>query len=106
MTLVIAAVVAGAVVATAYVALALESFRRVRRELASSAAHDASASSSAPGADELGPGSVAWRAGAGVIASTCLIVAISHAASAWYILPYLAIGSSLAVITAFMLDRR
>jgi len=64
MTLVIAAVIAGAVVATAYVALALESFRRARRELASSAVHDASASSPS-GAEELETAGFAWRAGAG-----------------------------------------
>ena len=37
--------------------------------------------------------------------STTLLVLISHSGWAWYILPFLSLGSALAVVVAFVVDR-
>src|SRR5438270_496758 len=89
----------GALVALAYVTLAVGSFLRLRRSVL---AGPGGAEASGSGADPYeGQGEgFAWKAAGGVIASTLVIVLISAGSAWWYLVPFLAIGSSLAVIAA------
>jgi hypothetical protein len=94
------ALVIGVITAVAYVSLAAQAFVRVRRRSATPATtlvHD--------DADYDGQArNFTWKAAGGVIASTLVLVLISVTPLAWYVLPFLAIGTSIAVITAFLLD--
>lgn len=99
MTAFFIALVLGTLVAIAYLTLGYEEFRRARRT------YDASAeTASDDDLDAQGRG-FTWVALGGVIASTTLLVLISHTSWAWYILPFLSIGSALAVVVAFLVDR-
>lgn len=95
------ALVLGSVTAVGYVALAARSFVRTRRRMLAGAHQTAVVSPE----QESGSRWIGWKALAGVVASTLVLVAISVSPTAWYLLPFLAIGSSLAVITAFLVDR-
>lgn len=94
------AAVLGALVAVVYLALALRSFLRVRRAVL------------AGRADELGDdatyarqgGDFTWKAGAGVVASITVISCLSLGGGWWYLVPFLAIGSAVAVVAAFLYD--
>jgi len=115
------ALTVGSVVAVTYITLVLSAFFRVRRSLASAQPDLADADTSNGAGAQRGHTAAdgdtpdvyqqqgrnfAWKAGGGVVVSTGLLAAISLTPSAWYILPFLGIGSSLAVITAFLVDRR
>jgi hypothetical protein len=94
------AVVVGIATAVVYVTLAGRALLRVRRSVL--------------GGDERPPDTTdvyegqaagfAWKAAGGVIASTLVIVLISLGSAWWYLVPFLAIGSSIAVIVAFLVD--
>ena len=90
MTAFVIALAVGVVVAAVYVTLAVGSIARLR----------------AAGADDGGTvgGSdgFTWKAGIGVLLSVALLVGISVASAVWYVLPFLAIGSAVAVIVAFL----
>jgi len=45
------------------------------------------------------------KAGIGAIASVAVLVGVSTWAEFWYVVPFLAIGSALAVVVAFVTDR-
>jgi len=89
----------GGIVAVAYVALGFEEFQRARRRYGTSVEE-----ASADDFDAQGRG-FTWVALGGVVVSTTLLVLISHTSWAWYILPFLSIGSALAVVVAFVVDR-
>jgi hypothetical protein len=94
------AVVLGGITAIVYLALALRSFRRVRRSVLAGAV------------DEIGDdatfsrqgGDFTWKAGAGVVASITVIACLSLGGGWWYLVPFLAIGSAVAVVVAFLYD--
>jgi hypothetical protein len=94
------AAVIGAVTAVLYLALALRSFVRVRARVLGGAA------------DELGDdatydnqgGDFTWKAGAGVVCSITVIACLSLGGGWWYLVPFLAIGSAIAVVVAFLYD--
>lgn len=100
------ALIVGLGVAAAYVALATDSFRDVRRKTIAAAAsgepltdpHDDSVYA------EQG-GDFAWKASLGVIASIVLLVLIGVDPVFWYVLPFLSIGTAMAVVVAFVVDR-
>lgn len=95
------ALVAGLLVGAVYVALAVRTFARVRRAVL--AAEDVERPGDALVADG---GGVTWKAlGAGAMA-LLVIVLVSVDGAFWYLPPALAIGSSIAVVAAFLLDRR
>jgi hypothetical protein len=101
MTIFLLALVIGLATAAVYVTLAVQAFLRVRREiLAGVDQHAESAPESDRGYRHFG-----WKAAGGVVASTLLLVLVSTNGLTWYLLPLLAIGSSIAVIIAFLLDR-
>jgi hypothetical protein len=94
------ALAVGTVIAVAYLTLGYQEFRRARRTY----------DSAAPDADETAvfaeqEGKFTWVALGGVIVSTGLLVLASISGAAWYILPFLSLGSALAVVVAFVVDR-
>jgi hypothetical protein len=121
MTIFLLALVIGLATAAVYVTLAVQAFLRVRREILAGVDQHAE---SAPESDRgyrhfgwkaaggvvastllLGYRHFGWKAAGGVVASTLLLVLVSTNGLTWYLLPLLAIGSSIAVIIAFLLDR-
>jgi hypothetical protein len=99
MTAFYVALVIGGIVAIAYIALGFEEFQRARRTYGTSVEE-----ASADDLDAQGRG-FTWVALGGVVVSTTLLVLISHTSWAWYILPFLSVGSALAVVVAFVVDR-
>jgi hypothetical protein len=93
------ALVLGGIVAVAYLILGFEEFQRARRTY-----DDAAVTVSDDDLDAQGQG-FTWVALGGVVVSTTLLVLISHSSWSWYILPFLSIGSALAVVVAFLVDR-
>ena len=93
------ALVLGSVIAVAYIALGYAEFQRARRSYG--------ATTETARDDDLDAQSrgFTWVALGGVVVSTTLLVLISHTSWAWYILPFLSLGSALAVVTAFVVDR-
>jgi hypothetical protein len=101
MTLFYLALALAVVVGAGYLALVGDAFLRVRRQiLADEPAGDADADY---GAQARG---FTWKALGGVAASTAVLALISATPSAWYLLPFLSIGSAVAVVVAFLIDRR
>jgi hypothetical protein len=92
------ALVAGGIVAIAYVTLGYKEFQRARRNYGAAAE---TASDLELDAQGIG---FTWVALAGVVVSTTLLVLISTWGWAWYVLPFLSIGSALAVVFAFLVD--
>ena len=98
-----AALVVGGAVAVAYLWLVLDAFRRTRRELEDPALV-LDEQETAETYERQGRG-FSWVAGLGVAASSALLVLVSLTASIWYLLPFLSIGTALAVVVAFLHDR-
>ena len=94
----------GIVVAIGYLALVFDAFRRSRREFITGV--PARDDEDRPEVYERQGRNFSWMAGGGVIVSTTLLVLVSVTPGAWYILPFLGIGSAIAVIVAFLIDRR
>ena len=94
MTAFIIALVAGVVVAALYVTLAVRDIGRLRT--AGALPDDTS--------EVGGSDGFTWKAGIGVAISILLLVGISVSSAVWYLLPFLAIGSAVAVILAFLED--
>jgi len=93
------ALLVGVIVAVAYIVLGFEEFQRARRTYGESAEEISDRD-----LDAQGQG-FTWVALGGVVVSTTLLVLISHTSWSWYILPFLSIGSALAVVVAFLVDR-
>lgn len=89
----------GVVIAAAYIALGFAEFQRARQTYG-----EAADPASGDDLDAQGRG-FTWVALGGVVVSTTLLVLISHTSWAWYILPFLSLGSALAVVAAFVVDR-
>jgi hypothetical protein len=48
---------------------------------------------------------IIWKSAAGLILSGAILWLISINADVWYVVPFLGLGTSLAVILAFILDK-
>jgi hypothetical protein len=93
----------GVLTAAVYVALTVRAFLRVRGQaLAGDERVEAEPATAYDGQSRY----FACKAVGGVVASTLLLVLVSMSGLSWYLLPFLAIGTSIAVILAFLLDRR
>ena len=90
MTAFVIALAVGSVVGVVYIALAVRDIRRLRTAGAE------------PVGEVGGSDGFTWKAGIGVALSVLLLVGISISQAVWYVLPFLAIGSSIAVIVAFL----
>ncbi|WP_460358992.1 hypothetical protein [Mycobacterium sp. ZZG] len=99
------AVVIGVAVGVVYVALAVQAFFRVRRDVLASAELGVAAEIDTAGLEE-DHGTFAWKALGAVAASTAVIVLLGVGPVFWYLPAVLAIGSAAAVATAFIIDRR
>ena len=98
------ALVLGAGIVVAYLTLAARAFLRVR---ARALTGEYTAGAGTVVADRVYEDQAAgfnWKAGLGVVASTAVIALISASGNFWYLPPLLAVGSSIAVIAAFLLD--
>jgi hypothetical protein len=98
------AVIVGGAVGVVYIALAVRAFARVRTEVLASAA--TGATDELDGDDVGDGGGFTWKAIGAVIFSTLVIVFLGVSSVFWYLPAVLAIGSSIAVIAAFVIDRR
>lgn len=98
------AVVVGVVVGAAYITLGVQAFFRVRRDVL------ALAESGQPddlSTDEIGDaGTFTWKALGAVAVSTAVIALLGVNSLFWYVPAVLAIGSAVAVVSAFLIDRR
>jgi hypothetical protein len=105
MTVAYVALVLGIIVTIAYLVVIYRGFGKSKAEMA------------AYGGAQLGEVSlvddrvfkeqevgVIWKAAAGLVLSIVVLWLISLSASIWYAVPFLGLGTSLAVIVAFMLD--
>jgi uncharacterized ion transporter superfamily protein YfcC len=99
------AVVVGVVVGVAYIYLGVEAFFRVRRDVLALAESGQTAELDVDGLDDDGR-VFTWKAVGAVIASTAVIALLGVSSLFWYIPAILAIGSSVAVVSAFVIDRR
>jgi uncharacterized ion transporter superfamily protein YfcC len=97
------AVIVGVAVGVVYITLAVQAFARVRTEVLASATTDATQDLSG---DDVDDGGFTWKAIGAVIFSTLVIVLLGVSSVFWYLPAILAIGSSVAVIAAFVIDRR
>jgi hypothetical protein len=96
------AVLLGVVTAVIYVVCVWRSFRQVRRELLADSAPPNGVLPATRSADHK----FVWKALGGVGLSTLIVVLLSVSPTAWSLVPFLAIGSSCAVITAFFVDHK
>jgi hypothetical protein len=98
------AVVVGLVVAVAYIGLGVQAFLRVRRDVLAVAA---SGEPDDLSTDEVGDADTfTWKALGAVVASTAVIALLGVSSVFWYIPAVLAIGSAVAVVLAFLIDRK
>jgi hypothetical protein len=104
-----------AAIVPTYIGVAIRDFLRVRRELhydAELAARDGAAKEleleARADIDKTDPGRdtvrFVWQAAVGVIGATGMILIVSHVWWWWYVMPLLAFGTGVAVITAFVVD--
>lgn len=105
MVAIIFAVVLGTATAVAFVALAVDAFRRLRVEIAAADTGLGSVPPASGDVDASEREGFPLKAAGGVVASTLMLVLISASPVAWYVTPFLAIGSSIAVVVAFLLER-
>jgi hypothetical protein len=96
------ALAVGLLLAVVYVTLAVRTFATVRRSVLAGEALERPGD----GLLDVDGSGFTWKAAGAVIASTTVIVLISVDGAFWYLPPVLALGSSVAVIAAFVLDRR
>ncbi|TFV61584.1 hypothetical protein E4P42_01445 [Mycobacterium sp. PS03-16] len=100
------AVTVGTVVGVAYVALGIQAFFRVRRDVLALAASGETADLDVAALEASDAGSFSWKALGAVVVSTSVIALLGVSPVFWYLPAILAIGSALAVIAAFLIDRR
>ena len=98
------AVIVGLAVGVVYITLAVQAFAQVRTEVLASATTGASDELSGDDVDD--DGGFTPKALGAVVFSTLVIVLLGVSSVFWYLPAVLAIGSSVAVITAFVIDRR
>ncbi len=100
------AVAVGAVVALTYVALGVQAFIRVRRDVLAAAATGRQDDTLIDVRDDNQHGDFTWKAIGAVIFSGLVIVLLGVNGLFWYLPAILAVGSSTAVIAAFIIERR
>jgi uncharacterized ion transporter superfamily protein YfcC len=98
------AVIVGVAVGVVYITLAVQAFVRVRGEVLAAATTGATDDLADEEIDQ--DGSFTWKAFGAVLFSTLVIVLLGVNSAFWYLPAALATGSSVAVITAFVIDRR
>jgi hypothetical protein len=100
------ALVVGVVVAVGYFALGVQAFLRVRKEVLALAAAGETTELDVTALDDEQAGTFTWKALGAVIASTTVIVLLGVNSLFWYLPVILALGSAVAVVAAFLIDRK
>ena len=104
------AVVVGSVVSVIYITLGVQAFFRVRKDVLARASAGEMAGETADldidGLEANNAGTFSWKALLAVVASTSVIALLGVSPVFWYLPAILAIGSAVAVIVAFLIDRR
>ncbi|BBY17654.1 hypothetical protein [Mycolicibacterium litorale] len=100
------ALVVGVVIAVVYFALGVQAFLRVRKEVLALAAAGETTELDVTALDNQEADTFTWKALGAVVASTTVIVLLGVNSLFWYVPAVLAIGSAVAVIAAFLIDRR
>jgi hypothetical protein len=98
------AVVIGIGVGAAYLTLGVQAFFQVRRDALAQAESGGVVEIDTTGLEDHNR-SFTWKAAAAVVASTTVIVLLGVSPTFWYLPAILAIGSAIAVVTAFVIDR-
>jgi len=101
MTAFVIATVLGVVVTAVYLALAGRSFAALRAQLAAGEPVIETAADF-----DTRVAGFRWKAPLAVLASTLVLVLISTTPVALALTPFLSIGTAIAVITAFLVERR
>jgi hypothetical protein len=102
MTIFFIGLAVGLITAVVYVTVAIREFLRVRHQVL----HGGERAEVESSTVYEGQGRhFGWKTAGGVVASILLLVLVSLSGLTWYLLPILAIGSSVAVIVAFLIDR-
>ena len=99
------AVVVGIVVGIAYFTLGVQAFLRVRRDVLAPAESGQTSELDITGLDDDGR-EFTWKALGAVVASTTVITLLGVSGLFWYLPAILAISSAIAVVSAFVIDRR
>ncbi|MEZ0340352.1 hypothetical protein ACAG25_10260 [Mycobacterium sp. pV006] len=99
------AVIAGIVVGGTYLTLGVQAFLRVRRDLLAPTPAEPGAEIDTTGLEDDNR-AFTWKALAAVGTSTAVIVLLGVSPAFWYLPAALAIGSAVAVVAAFLIDRR
>jgi hypothetical protein len=99
------AVLVGVVVAVAYIGLGIQTFARVRRHVLALAESGQAPVLDTDGLEDDGH-TFTWKALAAVVASTAVIALLGVNYLFWYVPAILAVGSAVAVVSAFVIDRR
>lgn len=97
------AVVAGIAVGVTYLTLGVQAFFRVRRDLLAPKVVDAEIDTTGL---EDNNRTFTWKALGAVGASTGVIVLLGVSPVFWYLPAALAVGSAIAVVAAFVIDKR
>ena len=100
------AVAVGAVVAVAYIGLGVQAFGQVRRTVLADAAAGETAGLPLDPDDATPEGGFTLKAIGAVVSSTLVIALLGFGAVFWYIPAILAVGSAIAVIVAFLIERK
>lgn len=100
------AVVVGSVVSVVYVTLGVQAFFRVRTDVLALAASGETADLETDALEANDAGAFSWKALGAVVTSTSVIALLGVSPVFWYIPAILAVGSAVAVITAFLIDAR
>ena len=98
--------VVGVIVGIVYITLGVQAFFRVRKDVLALAASGESADLDVAALEANDAAGFSWKALGAVLVSTSVIALLGVSPVFWYLPPILAIGSAVAVIAAFMIDRR
>jgi hypothetical protein len=100
------AVVVGSVVGVVYIALGVQAFLRVRKDVLALAASGETADLEVETLEASKASTFSWKALGAVVVSTSVIALLGVSPVFWYVPAILAIGSAIAVIAAFLIDAR
>lgn len=100
------AVVVGIAVSVTYISLGIQAFLKVRKDVLALAATGETADLDLEILDDADAGGFAWKALGAVVVSTAVITLLGVSPVFWYLPAVLAVGSALAVVAAFLIDRR
>lgn len=98
------ATVVGIAVSVVYIALGVQAFLRVRKDVLALAASGETTDLDIDALEANDAGSFSWKALGAVVVSTSVIALLGVSPIFWYVPAILAVGSAVAVIAAFLID--